>query len=376
MSKLLPIYCIAMILAALSEACSRYRRDEWGEKRYIRKEALFYTIMTIAMAAFVGLRLRGNDTYAYRQMYEMTAGGLHNIRYINWINLSGAPGLQAVCVILKTIGASTQDYLMVMAMFTVSAYLWFIRKYTNQIWLSVYLFLTMGVYGFTMAAIKQTTAVAFLVIAVDRAIQRKMGAFAFWVAVAELFHPYAFIYLVVPFLSFTPWTTKTWFFLAGTAVVSFGLTQFLEGMMEITEMLGFSYGEGTFVGEGVNIFRVLVVWVPTIISFIGREKLRNNNDRISNIFINLSMMCALIMFMGLFGTANSFARLANYFLIFQVISLPWLMRMFNRSDRKLVTSLAVVCYAIYGYYSTAVVYGGFDKRFDFMGISEYLSQLL
>lgn len=330
--------------------------------------------MTIALAVFVGLRLRGNDTFVYRQMYESTASGLHNIMDIDWGKLSDAPALQAVCIMLKTLGASTQDYLMVMALFTVSSYLWFIRKYTNQIWFSVFLFLTMGVYGFSMAAIKQSTAVAFLVIAVDRAIQRKMGAFAFWLAVAELFHPYSFVYLVVPFLTFSPWTTKTWILLAGTAVVSFGLTRFLGGMMEFTDMLGYSYGEGAFTGEGVNIFRVLVVWVPVAISFLGRDKLSNNNDRMSNICINLSMMNALIMFMGLFGTANSFARLANYFLIFQTISLPWLMRVFKRSDRKLVKSIAVVCYSLYEIYA-ATLYGGFDSNYSFMTLGEYLSQL-
>lgn len=376
MSKLVPIYCLAMILAALSESNSSYGRDALGEKKYIRKDALFYTIMTIAMAVFVGLRRRGNDTFVYRQQYEAMVSGLHNIRNIKWTSLSEAPGLQAVCIILKTLGASSQDYLMVMALFTVSVYLWFIRKYTNQIWFSIYLFLTMGVYTFTMAAIKQTAAVAFLLIAVDRMIRRKNGAFVFWVAVAELFHPYAFIYMVAPFLTFNPWTNKTWLLLAGTAVVSFGLSRFMSSVMDLTEMLGYSYDADAFTGAGVNIFRVLVAWMPVVISFLGREKLCNNNDRISNIFINLSMMCALIMFMGLFGTANYFARLANYFLIFQVISLPWLMRVFNRSDRKLVKFIAVVCFALYGYYGTAIANGGFDIAFDFMGIGEYLSQLL
>lgn len=376
MWKLVPIYIVTLLLAFFSQRNSTYRLDVWGEKEYAYREKLIFFIMSFMLAIFVGLRTMGNDTYTYRMMFENgIKGGMEGFTSINWLNISGAPGLQFVEVLLKTIGATTQDYFMVCALFTVITYLWFIHKYTSDIWLSIYYFLTMGVYTFTMAAIKQTMAVAILLIATDRAIQKKNVQFVIGVLIAELFHPYAFIYLIVPFLFFVPWTRKSHLLICGTVIISLGLSRFMSGILLMTESLGYSYDVNEFTGEGVNVFRVFVVWVPVLISFLGRKQLQNNSDRINNLFINLSMVNALIMFIGLFGTANYFARLANYFLIFQTLSLPWSIRLFTKESKKLVIIASIFCYALYNYYGTVIANGAFDQQYDFITLKEFLVQL-
>lgn len=376
MLKLLPVYITSLLLAVISNQRSNYQLDDFFEKKYTKKDKFFFFVMAFIMAVFVGLRTRGNDTITYIFMYEsMTEPGFEGLYSIDWFNISKAPGLQFIQVCLKTIGASTQDFLMICALFTVFTYLWFIRKYTNNIFLSVFIFLTIGGYTFTMAAIKQTLAVAFLLIGTDRAINKKYVCFLIWVFIAELFHPYAFIYLVVPFLFFNPWTKKTWYLIIGTIICSFGLQYFMGAILSITENLGYSYSDNSFTGEGVNIFRVMVVCVPVILSFMGRHYLKNNNDRVINIIINLTMMNALIMFIGLFGTANYFARLANYFVIFQTLSVPWLLRFFEYRSRKIVVLLALVGYFMFFYYGMVFSQATFDSQYGFISFIDYLKQL-
>ena len=43
-------------------------------------------------------------------------------------------------------------------------------------------------------------------------------------------------------------------------------------------MIGEEYDASTFVGEGINIFRLAVIWAPIILSFITRKYLRKNPD--------------------------------------------------------------------------------------------------
>lgn len=372
MLKVLPTVLFGLILAFLSDNQSGYTLDEYDRKRYIRKDKLFYFIMSVSFVILVGLRTRGNDTYAYRQMYEGIGDSISNIADIDWRNIAGAPGLECYCIFLKSIGASTQDYLMLTALITIGIYLWFIRKYTCNIFLSAFYFVTMGVYGFTMAAIKQTMAVAFLVLATDNAIQKHWIKYLFWVVIAELFHPYAFIYLVVPLVTFRPWSKGTYFLLAGSVLVALFMSRFLPAIDTITETLGYDYSEDSFSGEGVNIFRVLVVWVPLVLSFLRKEHFRQSNDRAMNIIVNLMMVNSVIMFIGLFGTANYFARLANYFLIFQTLALPWILGTFVRNDRDTITIMSIVCFSAYYYYSEAIVHGGVDQNYNFMTIWEYL----
>ena len=57
------------------------------------------------------------------------------------------------------------------------------------------------------------------------------------------------------------------------------------------------------------------------------------------------------MFVGLFGTANYFARLANYFLIFQSQALPWILKKIGGRDGKMLTILMVLGFIAYFYYA-------------------------
>ena len=192
--------------------------------------------------------------------------------------------------------------------------------------------------------------------------------------VAELFHPYAFIYLLAPLVTFRPWSRGTRYLLAGALALALFMSQFLSTVESVTSFLGYSYDEGEFTGEGVNIFRVMVVWVPLALSFLGRKRIGSIESRGTNMILNLMMVNSVIMFIGLFGTANYFARLANYFLIFQVIGLPYVLTLFNRDHEKLLTRLSVAGFAAYYYYGAAITNGGFDANYSFMSLLEYLKR--
>lgn len=375
MKKLIPILVISLVLAFLSQQRSLRRVNRLDRVEYVYKDRFFYFLLAFAMAFFVGLRTRGNDTYAYRQMYENMQQGANPLQLLISTKLASSPGLNWLIAVLKNAGASTQDYFMVCAMITVLTYLWFLRKYTTDIWLSVFYFITMSVYGFTMAAIKQTMAVAFLLIATDRAIEKKWLQYAFWMVVAELFHPYAFVYLAVPFLSFRAWSSRTMLLLAGTVVVSLFLSRFIDTIDDLTSALGYDYGSGAYLGTGVNVFRVAVVWVPLVLSYICRGQLAYSQNRVQNMIINLSMMNSVIMFIGLFGNANNFARLANYFLIFQCLALPMILQQFSYRSERQLRILSILGFSVYYYYAAAVANGSFDDVYSFITIADFFGQL-
>lgn len=373
MKTLIPILIITMILACLSSQQSQRIINKSGELEYVYKDKVFFFLMAFSMAFFVGLRTRGNDTYAYRLMYEAMPVGLNPIQLMASTPVASSPGLNLLCATLRNLGATAQDYFMVCALLTNLTYLWFLRKYTTDIGLSIFYFITMGVYTFTMAAIKQTLAVAFLLIATDRAIEKKWVKYIFWLTIAELFHPYAFVYLVVPFLSFSPWTKKNYLLLAGTVVVALFMSTFMGAIGGLTDALGYDYDANAFSGTGVNLFRVIVVWVPVVLSYFCKEQLRDSEDRELNILLNLSMMNSVIMFIGIFGTANYFARLANYFLIFQCLALPRILQ--KMGGTGLIKVASIVGFLGYFYYGTVLAQGSFDMTYGFMSVLDFFEQL-
>ena len=374
MSKLLPVFLIGVILAFASDRMALVSYDSYGDRVYQKKEKFIYIILAIILAVFVGLRTAYNDTETYSQMYNALLPGISNVLNIDF-SLGENPGFWVVNIILKSLSFTSQDFLMFYALVTNFVYLWFIRKYSDNIWLSVFLFFTMGCYTFTMAAIKQCVAVAFCLIATDRYLQNKKFPFIFWVLIASTFHPYSLMYLIMPLLSFKPWSGKTYLFLLIFLIIGLSLQPLLGTVVDITTMLGEEYDATTFTGEGINIFRLAVVWVPVVISFFTRRYLRANNSKADNIILNLTILNAEIMFIGLFGTANYFGRLANYFLIFQALCLPHLFKSFNTKSKTIITICCVLCFLLYFYYAN-VINQNFDSMFNYVPFVSYIKSVI
>ena len=371
MRELWPIFIFSLLMAYLADKNSISKIDGNGNKEYVERDKLYFFIIFLVMGVFVGLRTDYNDTYAYRHAYELmgtTTSGFSDISYTVGDNV----GFNIVNQLFRIMGISTQSFIMIYALVTNGIYLWFIRKYSNNYFISIFLYSTMGVYTFTMAAIKQCIAVAFCLIATDKAINKKYYSFIFWILIATTFHPYSLMYLIVPFLKFDTWTYKTYFLLAIFALAGVGLQSLLGTIVNITTMLGEGYDASSFIGEGVNIFRLFVVWVPVIISFFCRKYTINNDDKKFNVIMNLSMLTAEIMFIALFGTANYFARLANYFLIFQAIALPMLFKYFDKYSQRLLMVGALAGYTMYFAYAEGVLNGGFDALHSGISIFVYL----
>ena len=82
------------------------------------------------------------------------------------------------------------------------------------------------------------------------------------------------------------------------------------------------------------------------------------------------MVNAMIMFVGLFGTANYFARLANYFLIYQTLSLPLIFNYFTKQSKRLLIIVSVLCYFVFFYYENTIANGRCDEIYQFRSVYE------
>ena len=337
-----------------------------------RHQLILCTVLiVILLAGFAGLRIHCNDTGAYRHSYELITESSWDAAdksvganpIFSWINYQ-----------LKMHGVSTQNFLMFWAFLTVGCYIIFVHGYSANYPLTIFLLFTTGCYTFAFAGVKQAAAVGIAAIAVMFALKKNWIPFVACVLIAALIHPYALMYLLVPFMEFRPWTKRTYWILTIFLAAGFLLRPLIGTVVNITALLGEEYTASSFTGEGVNIFRVLVCNVPLALSFLYRKKLFVNTSKTENLIVNLAMLNGVIMFVGLFGTANYFGRLANYFLIFQSLALPWMLKKIGGRDGKILTLLMVLGYTAYFYYANVIAIS-FDQDFARLSISEYLAQL-
>lgn len=338
-----------------------------------RQERMMTAILILIMGFFCGLRTWGNDTVTYMQIYDLMPP-LENLFDTDKYNFAGGTGFGLVTCLLKTWGFSKQDYLMFYAFATVSLYVWFVRKYSPSMVFGVFLMFTTGFYSFTMAAVKQCMATALCLVAIDAAVNRKWIRYLLMVFLASMFHPYALVYLLLPLLIFKPWSVRTVIYVVVFVAVGFGLERLLGTVLDVTDMMGASYDAEEFTGEGVNIFRVLVCFAPMVLAAVYGGNLFADSNRVEDMMFNIAMMNALIMFVGMFGTANYFARLANYFLPGQIVTIPWILRKFRKKDSNWISILCVVGYFGFFYYESGIL-RPFDDHYVQMSIWEYLASL-
>ena len=375
MKELIPITIFSMVMVLLSHKYSGYDPIDC---RYARKERLFYCVMAIGLILFAGLRMGYNDTWLYRAMYSDELKQINEYRNlmdgIDWLKIGDVPGFVFTMRVMAKLNLSVQSFTMVFSAFCIGINLWFFRKYSCNLWLSVLLYITFAGYIFSLAAIKQCTAMALCLIATDRAIQKKYIQFVLFVVVACTFHAYSWMYLAVPFLFFRPWSKNTLIMLVVFGVIGFGMQTLLGTLLNVTDMLGENYDASSFNGEGVNPIRLLVTAVPVILSFMTATQIREDADRNQYAILNLTMLNAEIMFVALFGTANYFARLANYFIPFQAVSIPWLLKHYDYEGRRTMTILATIGYVLFFVYSQAI-HESFDSVFYSTTLLEYLKSL-
>lgn len=366
MTKLWILLAVSLFLAWLID-----NRDwDFRHRGWTRQDRLVTCLLIIVLGFFCGLRQWGNDTVTYRQIYDQMPL-LHEFWESSRNNFAGGIGFGFLTSLLKTIGLSTQDYLMFYAFATVIPYVLFVRRYSQTMVFGVFLMFTTGFYTFSLAAIKQCMATGLCLMAVGYALDGKWLRYALFVILGMSFHPYALVYFVVPFLMFKPWTSWTFVYIAVFVAVGFYLESLLGTVLSITDMMGANYAANEFSGEGVNIFRVLVCFVPLILAMLYGKSLFRRVTKEDALMFNMAMINALIMFVGLFGTANYFARLANYFLPAQVIALPWVVRRAHPNDQKLLHVGCVVGYLGYFIYENAIL-RPFDICYSHMSIWEYI----
>lgn len=369
MTKLWILLAVALVLAWVI--------DQRGGKQLstgeFQREHLFTWILIIILGFFCGLRTWGNDTVTYRQMYEQMPLWDQFVVSNNYDFASGM-GFGALTSILKTIGFSVQDYLMFYSFATVIPYVLFIRKYSQSMVFGVFLMFATGFYTFSLAAIKQCMATGLCLWAVSYALEKKWIRYVFFVVCGSLFHPYAIVYFLIPLLMFKPWTSRTFWYIVGFMAAGLYLETLLGTVLDITDLMGANYTAEEFLGEGVNIMRVAVSFVPIVLAALYGKLLFRNSTKTDDLMFNLAMVNALIMFVGLFGTANYFARLANYFLPGQVVTLPWILKKVHPKDRKWLVPACIVGYLGYFIYENAMI-RPFDNIYSHMSIWSYLAGL-
>lgn len=321
-----------------------------------RKADVFMALTIAWLCCFSFLRQHYNDTWTYRIHFDeaesvaefITSGGLWrwtknplSVLYRNFI---------------RGITDDYHIYFFFPALLNSFAIVKLCKQYSPNPAFSILIFFSLGTYVMYMAALKQCIAVLFVLLAIPYAVEKKYGRFYLFVFIAILFHTHAFMFAIIPLLCEKPWGKNIWFLLLVVLIAMVTYNDTFGAFMEYAQSIGALVDEGElFDGHSVNIVRVLVYWIPALLALIFRRRLFYNSTRMENVFVNMSIVSAFILTIGLVQAANLFARMSGYFEVATIIALPWMInKLFTEKSARIVICTASVLYFMYFLYENVI----------------------
>lgn len=355
MAKLILLYWGCVLLVYLSQvyypAEPQLTGKHIGRHSFMWRKADIFMVIVIAwMTCFSFLRTSYNDTLTYIDSFrnaETLVEGFANGTFTDW---TGNPWSMFYRSLMHDLTKNYHIYFFFPAFLSSFAVVKLCKRYSVNPAFSLLIFFSIGTYVMYIAALKQCLAMFFLLLALPYAIDKKYAQFYLLVLVAIFFHTHAFMFAIVPLLLEKPWGKVFWGLLGATAFAMATYDFTLGAFMEYAQSIGALVAEvEVFDDHQINILRVLVYWVPALFALIFRKRLFSSSGRTENLFVNMSMVSAFILTIGLVRGANLYARMAAYFEIGTAIALPWMFqKLFTRRSAQFVTIAAAALY--FGYF--------------------------
>ncbi len=251
-------------------------------------------------------------------------------------------------------------YFGIIAAFQLFALYRIYRKYSEEYFLSMFLFIASTDYlSWMFNGMRQFIAVCIMFLAFPLLLKKRYLSTILIVIFASMFHGSALI--MIPFIFIVQgkaWNKLTVIFLfAIIIIISFvdRFTDVLDNMLTDTTYKNVVTDWTQWGDDGTNVLRALVYSVPAIISLYGRNKIKAENDSVINICTNMSIVSAGIYIISIFTSGIFIGRVPIYFSLYSYVLLPWEMKhIFSKSARVVITITMIVLYLLFYIYSVFI----------------------
>ncbi|MBQ7298870.1 MAG: EpsG family protein [Clostridia bacterium] len=374
MNTLFVIFILSLLFAYLTE------RTTIGEyvvsRRQTTQNRFFYALLLLTLILPVGLRRIYNDTGAYINGFQ-EAPTITELFSSGELHILQNPAFEVYTSLVRTFTDNYSVYFLIAASFVMISYAETIRRYVKPFHVGIGLLFCLGTYVFSIAAMKQTIAMAILLLALPKLLQKKYGQYILIVFIAFLFHTYAIAFLILPLFTQKPWNWRTIALLMAVFFVMWNFENVIGSFLDYANESGKSIAEyEVFDNAQVNIFRVLVYAVVPVMSLLFRKYLFDNpSNKQYCLFINMAIISCSIMMLGLMSGANMFARMAIYFEFGLICSLPWMIKkIFTAKSARFILVIASICFLVYFMYAN-IIAAPFDYHYRAVSLWDFIISL-
>ncbi|OKL36552.1 EpsG family protein [Domibacillus mangrovi] len=311
----------------------------------IKPNKLLVVGTLLSLILISGLRSGIGDTFFYKHIYE-----LNNFTW-EYITSQKDIGFGILQMLLQKVSDDAQILIFTTALITNVLIVFILYKYSRMFEVSLYVYITGGLFLISMNGIRQILAAAIAFTAIKFLMEGNWIKYMLVVLLASTFHQSALVLIPIYFVvRFKAWSKATIAVVLLAVLIVIGFDQFSTLLFSTIQDTQYGHYDN-FNEGGANFLRVAVEALPLVIAFLGREKLRELFPK-GDVVINMALLGFVFM---LISTQNwIFARFAIYFSLYQLILISWVVKLFREKDEKLVYYGIIVCYFVYYYYESVL----------------------
>lgn len=340
------------------------RHEHLNDRTVERWDMLPVLILVVPYIVWAGFRHDYfGDTSLYRRTYLALSSDLSQAFSV-FLSDTKDPGFTALSIVLKSvIGNSDKIFFLIIAAFQMLCVSWVFRKYSDNFWTSIFLFVVSTDYlSWMHNGIRQFIAVAMIFAAFDLLVKKRYIPLIAVILLASTIHGSALLMIPIIFVvQGRAWNSKTILMLSATAVVILFVdrfTPFLDTLLQDTQYSDMTTNEVWATDDGTNIIRVLVYAVPSLLSLLGLKYIRAANNPVMNICINCSIVTTALYLVASVTSGIYIGRLPIYTTLQGYIALPWIIdQVFERRSAQLVHFCMYGAYLLFFYYQMHFTWG-------------------
>ena len=312
-----------------------------------RKNILFLTVFSIPLIILSGLRYPriGTDTAIYLFFFEETFNGGSAIY---------EPGFNLLLKIISLITHNGQIMLIMVNIIIFTLLFRFILKYSNCIWLSVFLFIGMEIFDQSMNLIRQILALSIIVNSIDYLLKRQYYKFSLIVLLASTFHFSALVFFVAPIIDKIRLTTlKIFTFYICIILISVLSSIIITLILTKLGIYGAYLNNDNFgVVDQPKIACILHLLINILLfSFCYLFGWKKTESKTNRLMTKLLMVGGVFWAMSLnFSTAG---RAALYFDIYSIVLIPNILFSLKIKRNKWIISTAILILFTFKYFIIA-----------------------
>lgn len=268
-------------------------------KQSRKRDLLFLCGISLVMMGMAAVRANsvGVDTKVYAEYFQnVIAGGGPSFLMSAENMYLREPAYAVLNYLISLVTHNTVAAMGILSAIIILLRALFIYRYSPSVWVSVFVFISFGFFGYAMCTIRQEIAISIFLFAIPCIQNRKLLPYLALTVLGALFH--SSIWFMLPLYWIANWKLN-WKLLSlyGGGILFFLL--FSEPILGVvTRYIYKSYTPGSYYMMGRNFNTAFVPIILFLAAFLMQKVLLERNPK-NRVLVNLSCIAALLFILTL-----------------------------------------------------------------------------